>query len=162
MRYLPAPAVIGLSILLVACGAEPPAPVAARTYADPGVVVGSGHEMRYGIVPVADIPLPVRRAYGLTGNADGLLVNVSVLQRDAAGQGEASVESTVSGSVRRLTGQDNPLEFREIRTGEAVSYIALAPLHDREPVTFLLEATPLQSSAGMSARVARQFERARW
>ncbi|MGA1497279.1 MAG: DUF4426 domain-containing protein [Steroidobacteraceae bacterium] len=161
MRSVPAPAILGLLALLAACGAEPPAPVAARVYADPGVVVGSGYEMRYGIVPMADIPAPVRRAYGLTGNADGLLVNVSVLQRNAAGQAGTSVESRVSGSVRRLTGQDSPLEFQVIRTGETVSYIAQAPLHDREPVTFLLEATPLQSSSGISARVVRQFDRAR-
>lgn len=161
MSPVQAPALLGLFILLAACGAEPPAPVAAREYADPGVVVGSGHEMRYGIVPIAEIPAPVRRAYGLTGSADGLLVNVSVLQRNAAGQAGPSIESRVSGRMRRLTGQDNPLEFRVIHTGTAVSYLAVAPLHDREPVTFLLEATPLHSSLEMAARVVRQFERAR-
>jgi len=150
-----------LFTLLGGCGTEPAAPVAARDYADPGVVVGSGHEMRYGILPMSEIPASVRKSYGLNGSADGLLVNVSVLQRNAAGQIGSSVESVVSGSLRRLTGQDTTLEFRMVRTGGVVSYLALAPLHDREPVTFLLEARPLQSPASMSARVVRQFERSR-
>jgi len=157
MRSWQAPAILGLLALLAGCGVEAPAPVAARDYADPGVVIGSGHEMRYGVVPLAEIPASVRRSYGLTGDADQVLVNVSVLKRDATGQTGPSVESTVVGSMRRLTGQETTLEFRAIRTGGAVSYLAVAPLHDREPVTLLLQATPLHSSSGMSARVVRQF-----
>lgn len=150
-----------LSILLGGCDTESSAPVAARDYADPGVILGSGHEMRYGILPMAEIPASVRKSYGLGGHADGLLVNVSVLQRNAAGQIGSSVESVVSGTLRRLTGQDTTLEFRAVHTGEVVSYLALAPLHDREPVTFLLQARPLQSPASMSAKVVRQFEHSR-
>lgn len=161
MKSGPAPAAVLLLALTAGCGAEAPAPVAARSYADPGVVIGSGHEMRYGIMPVADIPASVLKSYGLTGSAGGLLVNVSVLQRDAAGRTSVGVEAVVTGSMRRLTGQDLRLEFRSIRTGEVVSYLALAPMHDGEPVTFLLEARPARSPAGMTAKVTRQFERTR-
>jgi hypothetical protein len=83
---LRAAAACSVAILLVACGAEaPPTPVPARDFGDPGVVTGSGYEMRYAALQATLLPAEVTATYGIPQRSDRLVVNVSVLARREEG-----------------------------------------------------------------------------
>jgi len=69
----------------------------------------------------------------------------------------APVEADVAGQWRGLTGEPQPLAFRPVLEGTAVSYIAEAPARDREAMVFEIEARPTGERAPMAARITRRF-----
>lgn len=145
--------------LLVACGgnAPPPAAVPAREFDDPGLVTGGGYEMRYAAVQASSLPAEVTSAYGIPQRSDRLVVNVSVLEREA-GKLPVAIESDVAGTWRRLVGEPQALAFRAVVAGGSVSYVAEAPLADREPIVLELTATPSGSAVPLRARLTRRFD----
>jgi len=147
-----------VAILLAACGAEaPPAPVPARDFGDPGVVTGSGYEMRYAALQATLLPAEVIAPYGIPQRSDRLVVNISLLER-RSGSLPVAIESEVAGSWRRLVGEPQALAFRAVVAGGAVSYVAEAPLQDREPIVLELVATPSATAVPLRARLTRQFD----
>jgi len=54
-------------------------------------------------------------------------------------------------------GEPQPLAFRPVLEGAAVSYIAEAPVGNQEPTTFELRARPPQAST-ITATVTRSFD----
>jgi hypothetical protein len=155
---LRAAAACSVAILLVACGAEaPPTPVPARDFGDPGVVTGSGYEMRYAALQATLLPAEVIAPYGIPQRSDRLVVNVSVLAQRGDGL-PAAVQAEVAGTWRALAGEPVPLEFRAITAGGSVSYVADAPLRDREPIVLELSATPDGSTLPLRTRLTRRFD----
>jgi hypothetical protein len=147
-----------VAVLLAACGgdANPPA-VAAREFDDPGFVAGGAFEMRYAAVPASSLPAAVTESYGIPRRNDRLVVNVSVLERKAGGLPVAT-PAEVSGTWRALVGEPQALEFRPITAGGSVSYVAEAPLRDREPVVLEFAATPAGTLVPLRARLTRRFD----
>jgi hypothetical protein len=143
---------------LGACGADaPPAPVPARDFDDPGLVAGGGYEMRYAAIQASSLPAEVTATYGIPQRSDRLVVNVSVLEHKAGGL-PVAIESDVAGTWRRLVGEPQALAFRAVVAGGAVSYVAEAPLQDREPIVLELVATPSATAVPLRARLTRQFD----
>lgn len=151
-------AAVLLATALAGCGSKTsPAPVPARQFEDPGFVAGSGHEMRYAAVQASSLPAEVTAAYGMSQRSDRLVVNVSVLDRQAPGL-PVAIAAEVSGTWHGLAGEPQALAFRAVTAGGAVSYVAEAPLRDRDPVVLELTATPAGSVTPLRARLTRQFD----
>jgi hypothetical protein len=146
------------ALVLVACGTEPPpAPVPARDFDDRGFVAGSGYEMRYSALQADSLPAEVAATYGIPRRSDRLIVNVSVLEQRTAGL-PVAVQAEVSGSWRGLVGEPRALDFRAVTAGGSVSYVAEAPLRDREPIVLELVSIPAGSTLPLRARLTRQFD----
>jgi hypothetical protein len=147
-----------VTVMLAACGAEtPPAPVPARDFDDPGVVIGSGYEMRHAALQASLLPAKVAATYGIPQRSDLLVVNVSVLERREAGL-PAAVRAEVTGTWRGLAREPVPMEFRAVTAGGSVSYVAEAPLRDREPIVLELSATPDGATLPLRTKLTRTFE----
>jgi hypothetical protein len=143
---------------LTACGgAAPPPPAPARSFDDPGFVASADHELRYGTVLAADLEAGVAAAYGIDRRRDEVVVNLSVLRR-RSGQLPQSVAAAVSGAWHAPAGEPAELRFRAVTAGGAVSYVATAPVRDREPIVLELQALPAAGGAPLRARITRQFE----
>jgi len=146
------------AILLAACGAEaPPTPVPAREYDDPGFIAAGAYEMRYAAIQASSLPAAVAASYGIPQRSDRLVINVSVLERKA-GQLPVATPAEVTGTWRTLAGEPQALGFRAVSAGDSVSYVAEAPLRDRDPLMLELAATPPGSAATLQARVTRRFD----
>ena len=147
-----------VAALLAACGnrVEPP-PVAARSFDDPGFVAAGEHELHYGAILAAELPDAVAAEYGIDPRMDTVIVNLSVL-RHRSGQLPASVDATVSGTWRDLIGEPVELRFRAVTAGGAVSYVATAPVRNRQPIVLELRAQPVGSESRLTARITRQFD----
>lgn len=113
--------------------------------------------MRYSAIQASSLPVEVTAAYGIPRRSDRLVVNVSVLRQRTGGLPVAT-ESEVAGSWRRLVGEPQALAFRAVTAGGSVSYVAEAPLGDREPIVLELVATPAGSAAPLRARLTRRFD----
>ena len=144
--------------LLAACGAEsPPVPVPAREYEDPGFIALGAHEMRYAAIPASSLPAEVAATYGIPQRSARLVVNVSVLER-RTGQLPVAIRAEVTGTWRALAGEPQALDFRTVTAGDSVSYVAEAPIRDRDPLVLELAATPPGSTPTLRARVTRRFD----
>jgi hypothetical protein len=152
-------AVAGLAaVLLGACGADAPLPpVPARAYEDPGFVAAGTHEMRYAAIQASSLPAGVAAEYGILQRSDRLVVSVSVLERPADTLPVAA-QAQVTGTWRALVGEPRALDFRSVTAAGSVSYVAEAPLRDREPIVLELVATPSGSMTPLRARLTRQFD----
>jgi hypothetical protein len=152
------PVGLAAALLLAGCGGStaPPPPVPARLFEDPGFVADGDYEMRYGIVPASELPAEVARTYGINRSKDRVVVNLSVLRRrvDAL---PLPIDADVAGDWATLTGEPQALEFRPIREGDAISYIAELTLTGQGAITFRLRARP-PGGVAMTARITRHFD----
>jgi len=150
--------VLAVAGLFAACGGSDraPQPVAARPYEDPGFVRAAGYEMRYGVVQASALDPDVARGYGIVRSELRAVVTVAVL-RQRPGAVPVTVEASVHGVTRRLTGEASPLEFRSVVDGQAVSYIAEFDVRDREPMALEIVSQPSGSTAKLQTRITREF-----
>jgi hypothetical protein len=158
-HYWPAPIALLAALVVGGCGGNaPPAPVPARLLEDPGFVAAGDLELHYGFVPAGELPVDLAMTYGINRSQDRVIVNVSVLRR-RAGALPLPIDAEVDGSWRTLVGEAQPLAFRPVLEGGAVSYIAELPAANQGPITLELRARPPQG-VEMTARLTREFRTA--
>ncbi len=76
----------------------------------------------------------IARTYKIKRSGYNALLNISVL--DTQQLGNPSVPATLSGTAKNLLGNVTELEFREIKEGEAIYYLAELPFRHEETFTF--------------------------
>lgn len=83
----------------------------------------------------------IAKSYDLTRRNNRLILNIAVLKKvmDTTGKPTAA---EVSGHASNLTGQLKKLEFREIKEGNAIYYLAESKFTDGEFLKFELKITP--------------------
>lgn len=72
----------------------------------------------------------VAAAAGLNRSKTAGILNIAVLK---SGKGQVA---KVSGTLKNLLGQNQPLQFKQVVESGAVYYLAEFPLHEREVLTF--------------------------
>ncbi|GAA5524294.1 hypothetical protein Maes01_00849 [Microbulbifer aestuariivivens] len=78
----------------------------------------------------------IAQQYQLVRADDRAYVNISVVEK---GAGKLGLASEISGTATNLIQQSRPLDFREIRDGEAVYYLAPLRFEDEEVLTFKID-----------------------
>ncbi|MDO6763831.1 DUF4426 domain-containing protein [Agarivorans sp. 1_MG-2023] len=80
------------------------------------------YEVHYVAFNSTFIPAEVAKVYGLQRSRYNGLINITVLDGKSADKKPVAVK--ISGTARNLIGNQTNLEFKEIREGESVYYIA--------------------------------------
>ena len=93
------------------------------------------YEVHYVVVRSSFFSEAIAERYGIVRGRDRALMNISVL---ANGQ---PVAASLDGTVINLLEQRQPLEFREIREGSAIYYLAEVRYTDRETLRFRVDLT---------------------
>ena len=83
----------------------------------------------------------IAKTYQLTRRNNRLIVNIAVLKKVMNTTGKP-VAAEISGHASNLTGQLKGLEFREIREGNAIYYLAESQFSDGEFLKFELKIKP--------------------
>jgi hypothetical protein len=83
----------------------------------------------------------VAHAYGLVRSSRQGLLNIAIKRAIADGDGTA-VTGTVRGSALNLSGQRVPVEFREVKDGEAIYYLGTFPISGSDTMRFELTVAP--------------------
>ncbi len=100
----------------------------------------------------------IARSYGITRGQRRVLVNVSVLKKNAEGPA-TPVKAKVVSNVANLSAQRKELSFREIdEGGDAVYYIAELPVSSTETLMIELDVTPENESASQYLKFRRTFK----
>jgi hypothetical protein len=98
----------------------------------------------------------VARAYDLTRRNNRIIVNIAVLKKVMGTTGTPTA-AKVEGQASNLTGQLKQLDFREIKEGTAVYYLAEVKISDGEFLKFDLSVTPEGGSEAARIRFDKRF-----
>ena len=92
------------------------------------------YEVHYSVFNPSFLRAEVADRYDVVRGRDKAVVNISVLEA------ERSVAVSVTGTVKNLLGQLRPLDFRKVKEGEAVYYLATLTYQDRDTLRFEITA----------------------
>ena len=98
-------------------------------------------EVHYILVPTTFLKPDIAEHYGIARERDRAYLNVSVLNRELE---PAPVR--ITGEMTNLLGQRQQLQFREVREGSAIYYLATIKHTDREVLRFNILVTPPRDS----------------
>ncbi|ODP96057.1 MULTISPECIES: DUF4426 domain-containing protein [Salinivibrio] len=94
-------------------------------------------EVHYNTISTTFLTPEIAKQYDITRSGYRGLVNIAVL--DKMQLGKPAVSATLTGSVKNLVGNSRELDFKEIREGEAIYYIATFAADDEETYQFHIE-----------------------
>jgi len=122
------PAAIGVVVLAV-MSLTHSLPVRAEQFQQLG-----RFEAHYSVIPTTLLKPAIAADYDITRARDRALVNIAVIDPQSG-----PVPAGVSGTVRDLLSVERPLEFTEVREGEAVYYLATIEHGDQETMRFFVD-----------------------
>ncbi|USD32894.1 MULTISPECIES: DUF4426 domain-containing protein [Vibrio] len=103
-------------------------------------------EVHYSAFNSTFLTPQVARSYKLKRNGYSAIINISVLDNYQAGK--PAITAKVSGSAKNLIGQTKTLEFREIKEGSAIYYLAEFPISEEENLTFDIDVNAGNKGTG--------------
>ena len=109
-------AALAATLLLAACGAQPPARSAGDSPAPQEAIVRAGDvSMRASVVQTSTLGADVARQYGISRDAGTLMLLVAV--RQGADGAETALPAQVTATATDLRGQRQTVAMRELRVG---------------------------------------------
>lgn len=130
---------VALALLSLVCSV----PVRAEQFQQLG-----RFEAHYSVIPTTLLKPAIAADYDITRARDRALVNIALIDPQSG-----PVPANVSGSVRDLLSLERPLEFTEVREGEAVYYLATIEHGDEETMRFFVD---VETPDGTSHRLEFQ------
>ena len=125
-RRVSAPSFLGLLLLCLPIGLQ------AEQMAHFG-----DWQIHYVVFPSSFLSPTIADDYAIKRGKDVAVINISVLDRDSNG-----APANITGQATNLLGQISHLEFRQIREGGAIYYLAEIRHTDQEVVRFRFAITP--------------------
>ena len=145
---------LSLSALLAACGGPgdqasvPDAQPAGATHTSIG-----DHVVHFSALATDQLPPEVAKAYGIVRSPERAMLNVSVLQE----ADNKAVTADVTVNVVNLTGQLKNVAMRQITEGDAIYYIGVTRVANRETLVFDISVKPEGVNVASQVRFHRQF-----
>ncbi len=106
------------------------------------------YQLHYSALPTTLLTPKVASTYGIKRSSYNGFINISIL--DTLRDGNPAVSGKVSGKAVNLTGKLVELEFKEIKEGSAIYYIASIPFRHKEQFTIQVRAV---NSEGLNSLV---------
>jgi len=113
------------------------------------------HIVYVNAFPTDSLPPEMTKQYGLKRSKNYALVNVSVMEKGAGTP--TGAKSKVSGKLKNLMGQSRTLEFREIKEGKAIYYIAQIGVQSKETVNFFIDIRPDSNKEKYEIKFSKTF-----
>ena len=144
------------TLLAIATGCGGPASNTDVPAAEPAgatsVDIGD-HVVHFSAQSTDQLPPEIASAYNIVRSKNRAMLNVSVI-RSADG---AAVPAEVTVKTQNLTGQLKNVTLRRIDEQDAIYYIGVTPVANRETLIFDIAVTPEGSQDSTNIRFKRQF-----
>jgi hypothetical protein len=156
--WLRATALVALVALvaLAGCGSPQSSQPRPAPPSEPTHQVFGDFEVHYNALRTDELAPEVARAYGIQRSANRVMLNVSLLRKDAQGR-TTPVDGTVTASAYNLNGQTKGLEMRRITEGRSVYFIGEVGISGTEILVFDIDATPADRPGKYSVQFKREF-----
>lgn len=143
--------------LLSGCTEQPeqramPAQPLDETFKDFG-----NYEVHYNALRTDELSADVARTYGIQRSANRVMLNVTVLQKEAEHAPRKPVEATITVDAYNLTGQLKDLELRRVSEGEAIYYIGDVSIAGSEILVFDISVVPSGETQPFNVKLKREF-----
>ena len=129
-----------------------PAEPSNETFQDFG-----NYEVHYNAVRTDALTPEVARSYGIQRSTNRVMLNVTVLRKDADRGPRKPVDATVQVNAYNLNGQLKPLDVRRISEGEAIYYLGEVSITGTEILVFDISVTPNGEKNPFKIKLKREF-----
>lgn len=145
------------SLALTGCTEQPeqramPAQALDETFKDFG-----NYEVHFNALRTDELTPDVARAYGIQRSSNRVMLNVTVLRKEAEHAPRKPVEATVAVDAYNLNGQLKDIEMRRVSEGEAIYSIGEVSISGTEILVFDINVTPTGESAPFNVKLKREF-----
>ena len=148
--------VLVFGFLIAGCGggdgggdaSAPPAQAADASHMDIG-----DYTVHFSALATDQLSAEIAKAYNIVRSKNRAMLNVSVI-----GQADGkAVPAKLAVKTANLTGQAKTVTMRRIDEGDAIYYIGITPVANRETLIFEINVTPEGSTGSYDVRFQRQF-----
>jgi len=115
------------------------------------------YEIHYNAVRADQIPAEVARNHGIERSKNRVMLNVTLLRKDADHSPRKPVKGAVSVDAYNLNGQLKNIEVRQVTEGEAIYYLGTVSISGSEILIFDIKATPENETAAFEVKFKREF-----
>jgi hypothetical protein len=157
-RWTAAPLAVALLALAAAgCTERPerramPAQALDETFKDFG-----NYEVHFNALRTDSLTSDVARVYGIQRSSNRVMLNVTVLRKEAEHAPRKPVEATVAVDAYNLNGQLKDMDMRRVSEGEAIYYIGEVSISGTEILVFDINVTPQGETAPFNVKLKREF-----
>ncbi|HEY0686924.1 MAG TPA: DUF4426 domain-containing protein [Steroidobacter sp.] len=142
---------------LTGCSEQPeqramPAQALDETFKDFG-----NYEVHFNALRTDELTPDVSRVYGIQRSANRVMLNVTVLRKEAEHAPRKPVEATVAVDAYNLNGQLKDIEMRRVSEGEAIYNIGEVSISGTEILVFDINVTPTGESTPFNVKLKREF-----
>jgi hypothetical protein len=99
----------------------------------------------------------IARAYGIQRSTNRVMLNVTILRKEADQAPRKPVEGRVTVDAYNLNGQLKNLEMRRVSEGEAIYYIGEVPISGTEILVFDISVVPSGETNPLKVKFKREF-----
>ncbi len=157
LRFIPLAALICL-VGMSGCNQGGPETGRARVAppSEPSHEDFNDYQVHFNAVRSDELSAEVARAYGIERSSNRVMLNVSMLRKEADGS-TVPVDGNVEASAHNLNGQLKDLQVRRITEGESVYFIGEVGISGTEILVFDIQATPEDQSGTYTVQFKREF-----
>lgn len=158
-KNLVAGSLLLLSIVtLTACDRpQPTAEIQPAQTSGESFKVSGDYEMHYNAVRTDQLSAEIARAYGIERSKNRVMLNISVLRKEAGSTTTTPSDAQIVVLARNLNGQVKDIQLRRITESAATYYIGEVAFSGAETLVFEITATPAGSGLPISATLTREF-----
>ncbi len=113
------------------------------------------HIVYFNAFPTDSLPSSMTKQYGLKRSKNYAMINISVMEKGAGVP--TGTKSKVTGQLKNLMGQSREIEFREIKEGKAIYYIAQIGVQSKETVNFYIDIMPDGGKEKYEIKFSKKF-----
>lgn len=129
-----------------------PAQALEETFKDFG-----NYEVHFNALRTDELTADIARVYGIQRSSNRVMLNVTVLRKEAEHAPRKPVEATVTVDAYNLNGQLKDLQLRRVSEGEAIYYIGDVSIAGSEILVFDISVTPTGEAAPFNVKLKREF-----
>lgn len=145
------------AVALTGCTERPeqramPAQALDETFKDFG-----NYEVHFNALRTDELTADIARAYGIQRASNRVMLNVTVLRKEAEHAPRKPVEAAVAVDAYNLNGQLKDIQMRRVSEGEAIYSIGEVTIAGTEILVFDINVTPQGEAAPFNVKLKREF-----
>jgi hypothetical protein len=131
----------------------PPAQELNETFREFG-----NYEVHFNALRTDTLNADIARTYGIQRSKNRVMLNVTLLHKEADKAPRKPVNATVDVDAYNLNGQLKNLEMRRVSEGEAIYYIGETSISGSEILVFDIKVTPEGDTQPLEVKLKREFD----
>ncbi|MDY6944337.1 MAG: DUF4426 domain-containing protein [Pseudomonadota bacterium] len=145
------------AMALAGCTEQPeqramPAQALDETFKDFG-----NYEVHFNALRTDELTADIARAYGIQRSSNRVMLNVTVLRKEAEHAPRKPVEAQVAVDAYNLNGQLKDIQMRRVSEGEAIYSIGEVSISGTEILVFDINVIPEGMSEPFNVKLKREF-----